>query len=145
MLLIIEKVALLKSAEIFAETPDYVLASVAAIVEEIHLAPGETFIHEGELADAMYLVVDGEVQVHSRGTPIITLGPGKSVGELAVLDPEPRSASVKSVADTLVLRIEKEALDEVMADRPEIAQAVIVALCRRVREQGRTIATLGRA
>jgi CRP-like cAMP-binding protein len=140
MLLTIEKVAILKSIDIFANTPDYILASVAAIVEEVNLSPDETLIHEGDIEDSMYIIVDGEVQVHSQGTTLITLGPGKSVGELAVLDPEPRAASVTSVGDTFLFRIDKEPFDEVMADRPEVAQAIIAILCRRIREQGRIIA-----
>jgi CRP-like cAMP-binding protein len=144
MLLTIEIVSFLRSVDIFATTPDYILASVAAIIEEVYLSPDETLIQEGAVEDSMYLVVDGEVLVHSHGTPIAKLGTGQIVGELAVLDPEPRSASVSSVGEAFVLRIDKESLDDVMADRPEIAQGVITTLCRRVREQGRTIASLKR-
>ena len=65
MLLTIEKVAVLKTIDIFAGTPDYVLASVARIVEELSLLPGESFIDEGDLGDSMYLVVEGNVRVHA--------------------------------------------------------------------------------
>lgn len=139
MLLTIEKVAVLKAIDIFAETPDYVLASVAHIVEELNLVPGETFINEGDLGDSMYLVVEGNVRVHHGDKTIITLGAGKSVGELAVLDPEPRSASVTAIDDAFVFRIARDAFDEAMADRPEIARGVIRALCRRIREEGDTL------
>lgn len=133
MLLTIEKVAILKSIAIFAETPDSVLAAVAAITDELDVLPGETLIREGEYGDCMYIIVDGQVRVHRGEQTILTLGPGKSVGELAVLDPEPRSASVTAVVDTHLFRIERDAFDEVMADRPEIAQGVIQALCQRLR------------
>lgn len=133
MLLTIEKVAILKSINIFAETPDYILASVAAITDELDVLPGETLIREGEYGDCMYILVDGQVRVHRGERTILTLGPGKSVGELAVLDPEPRSASVTALAETHLFRIERTAFDEVMADRPEIARAVIQALCQRLR------------
>jgi CRP-like cAMP-binding protein len=144
MLLTIERVAILKSVDMFANTPDHVLASVASIVEEQAVYPEETIVREGDIEDSMYIVVEGRVQVHSKGMPIISLGPGQSVGELAVLDPEPRSASVTSMEDTFLFCIGKLSLDEVMADRPEVAQDIIVALCRRIREQGRLIATTNR-
>lgn len=140
MLLTIERVAILKMVDIFADTPDFVLASVAQIVEEVSLTPGQTFIEEGDLGKCMYIVVEGQVQVHSQGNPIILLGPGKTVGELAVLDPEPRSASVTAVDDAFLFRIAKEPFDEVMADRPEVAQTVIRALCQRIRVQGHMLA-----
>jgi CRP-like cAMP-binding protein len=109
----------------------------------VNLSAEETFIDEGDIADSMYIVVDGQVRVHSQGKDIITLGPGKSVGELALLDPEPRAASVTSIGDAFLFRLDKEPFDEVMADRPEVAQAIITTLCRRLREQGRTIAGIG--
>ena len=133
MLLTIEKVAILKSIDIFAETPDHVLASVATIVDEVYLTPDETFITEGDLGDCMYIIIEGEVRVHSGEKTFLTLGKGKSVGELAVLDPEPRAASVTAIDEAHLFQINKEAFDEVLADRPEVATGVIRALCQRVR------------
>ena len=86
MLLTLEKVAILKSADIFAETPDYVLASVAAIVEEVDLDEGETFIHKDAFEDDMYIIVEGEVRVHDGDNTIATLGEGEVVGEMEVLE-----------------------------------------------------------
>jgi len=139
MLLTIERVAILNQVEIFAGTPDYTLAAIAQILEEVELEPGQTFIEKDALEDCMYIVVEGKVRVHNNGQTIITLGPGNTVGELAVLDPEPRSASVTAEDKVLLFRLAKEAFDEAMADRPEIAQGVIRALTRRVREQGRLV------
>lgn len=143
MLLTIEKVSILKGVAIFANIPDHVLAAIAGIVDMVDLTAGETFIEEGTIGNCMYIVIEGTVRVHSQGKTIITLGAGKSVGELAVLDPEPRSASVTAVTDTHLFRIDKPLFDEVMADRPEIAQGVIRALCERIREQGRLMADSG--
>ncbi len=143
MLLIIERVTILRSIDIFAETPDYVLAAVGGILDEMDVLPGQTFIHEGAVEDSMYLIVEGAVRVHSQGQTIITLGPGASVGELAVLDPQPRAASVTAIDSTFLFRIDREPFDEVMADRPEISRGVIRALSRRIREQGRLMAAAG--
>ncbi|MEM7117104.1 MAG: Crp/Fnr family transcriptional regulator [Chloroflexota bacterium] len=133
MLLTIEKVAILKAADIFASTPDHVLASVAAIADEIDLAADETFIQEGAVEDSMYLIVDGEV-VLERGRNVIgSLQAGEVVGEMEVLAPAPRSLSATAVSDTHLFRIAKDAFDEVMADRPEIAQGVIQVLVQRLR------------
>ncbi|MGD8584746.1 MAG: cyclic nucleotide-binding domain-containing protein [Chloroflexota bacterium] len=135
MLLTIEKVASLRKVAIFAATPDHVLASVAQIAYEETFEPGQAIMQEGDFGDFMYVVADGRVRVHKGDQTIITLETGATVGELAVLDPEPRSASVTAVTDTLLFRIDKEPFDEVMADRPEIAQGVIQALCGRIRAQ----------
>ncbi len=139
MLLTIERVAIMKSVDIFAETPDHILASVARIIEEVDVLAGEEFIREGETGDCLYIVVEGEVRVHSRGHTLMIAGPGKIIGELALLDPEPRSASVEAVTDALLFRIDRDPFDEVMADRTEIALGIIRSLTRRIRQQGQAI------
>lgn len=136
-MLTVEKVAYLSRVDIFAGTPEYILAAVARIAESVEVAQGETFITEGAVEDSMYIIVEGRVRVHSKDQNIIDLGPGDSVGELTVLDPEPRAASVTALTPLFLFRIGKNSFDEVMANWPEIAQGVIRALVRRVREQGR--------
>lgn len=134
----IEKVAILKAASIFNDTPENVLASVAAIVKEVPLGANETFITQGDTkSQEMYLVVEGEVEAIIDGKPIITLGQGQTVGELGIFNQEARSADVRTLTPTLLFSIEREALNELMADRPEIAQGIIGALSRRIRDQGR--------
>ena len=134
MLLTIEKVAILQGMDIFAGTPGHLLAAVAQIAEEVELHPGEALIVEGALEDCLYVVIEGQVRVHSNGQTLTTLGPGHSVGELALLDPEPRSASVNAVGEVRLFRIDKEPFAEVMLRRPEIAQGIMRALARRIRE-----------
>jgi CRP-like cAMP-binding protein len=135
MLLTIEKVIVLKGAEVFSVLPDHVLAFVASIVEEVYVRRGETFIRKGDLGDCMYLIVQGTVRVHDGDRTIVEMGKGQTVGELAVLDPEPRVASVTAVEDTHLFRLEKEAFDEVMVDQPEIAHEIIRVLCQRLRRR----------
>lgn len=144
-MLIIERVAILRSLDLFRDTPDYILSSVARIIEELSLRRGETFINEGEYGDCMYIIVDGRMRVHSHEQTIIHLEAGAIVGELAILDPEPRTASVTAIEDGFLFRIDKEPFDEVLADRPEIALGVIRTLSRRVRTQGRRLAQLAPA
>ncbi len=133
MLITIEKVAILKSIEIFADTPDYVLASLANIAEEIDIPKGDTFILEGALEDEMFIVVEGEVRVHIDKETVATLGNGEIVGEMEIFDPAPRLASVTATQDCLLFRIEKDAFEDVMADRIEITQNIIRVLTRRLR------------
>jgi CRP-like cAMP-binding protein len=131
--LTIEKVALLKGTEIFAETPDHVLASVANIAETVHLEPDETFIHEGALEDTMFIIVEGTARVHVGDKTVATLGEGEMVGDMQVLDPAPRSASVTAEGKLKLFQIYKNAFDEVMADRPEISRGINRVLVRRLR------------
>ena len=76
MLLTIEKVIILKSAEVFASIPDHVLSFIASIVEEVDVHKGETFIQKGDIGNCMYLIVDGTVRVHDGDRSIAEFGKG---------------------------------------------------------------------
>lgn len=134
MLLTIERVALLRRVDLFAETPDRVLAGVAQVLEEVEFAEGETVIEAGAVEDWLFVVVDGELEV-VKGEHRIVVPAGGVVGELAVLDPQPRSADVVARTPALVFRLRKPAFDEVMSTRPEIARGVVHELVRRLRER----------
>ena len=133
MLLTIEKVLILKTVSIFADTPEEILADVAALLEEIDVTAGETILHKDDVGRCMYIIVDGRVRVHNGDQLIAYQGARDIFGELAVLDAEPRSASVTAEVDTHLFRLDQEAFYELMADRFEVARGIIRMLCRRVR------------
>lgn len=132
MLTTLERVAALRRVGLFAATPDRVLAGVARVVDEVEVPAGEVVIAEGAVEDWLYVVVDGALEVQ-RPEGSISLGPGAVVGEFAVLDPQPRSATVVAVDNSLLFRLGKPAFDQALETRPEIARGVIVALVRRSR------------
>lgn len=129
----IERVLALKTADMFAGIPDAVLAHIASIMEEVDVPANEPFISKGELGNCMYIIRDGRVAIHDGDRRFAELGPGEVVGEMAVLDPQPRSASATAIEDTVLLRLDKDPFDSVMADHPSLAQGVISVLCRRLR------------
>jgi len=133
MLLTIEKVLILKTVSIFAETPEEILAEVAAILEEVDVQAGETILHKDEVGRCMYIIVDGRVRIHNRDKTIAYRGARDIFGELAVLDAEPRSASVTAEVDMHLFRLDQDALYELMADRFEVARSIICVLCRLLR------------
>jgi CRP/FNR family cyclic AMP-dependent transcriptional regulator len=132
-MLVVERVAALHRVDLFAGIPGRTLAAVAATAEEVNVEPGSTFIEHGAFEDCLYVVVSGSVRVHRGGRTLVEQGAGSVVGELAVLVPEARSASVTALEPSLLLRVRKVVLDELLADRPELASAVIGVLVARLR------------
>jgi hypothetical protein len=128
-----EKILALKGVEIFASTPSDVLLQLANAVDEVHLTPGEELFKQGDLGTSMFVIAAGLVRVHMGEQTIVELGRREIVGELAALDPEPRSASVSAIEPTLLYRIDQETLSELMVDHPEIVQGVIHELAKRLR------------
>ena len=129
-LLTVERVAVLHRTELFGAVPGHALVPVARLVEEVRVGAGVTFIERGALEDWLYVIADGAVRVHVGEQHIRDIGPGGVVGDLAVLVPAPRSASVTSTAPTLLLRLRHKPFAELLEDRPEIARAVIATLAR---------------
>jgi CRP-like cAMP-binding protein len=133
VLLTIERVASLKRVSLFERTPDRVLAGLAHTLEEVAFGPGDPLMSEGAVEDWMFVLVDGTVRV-TRPDRTVELGPGEVVGELAVLDPQPRAGTVTAVTDVLAFRLRKVDFDEALRTRPEVAAGVIGELVRRLRE-----------
>jgi hypothetical protein len=135
MLSTIEKVIALKAASIFAEAPDEILADLATQVDEITVGGGERILQKGDLGDCMYVIVVGEVRVHDGERTLNHLGEGDVFGEMAVLDTEPRVASVTAVVDTRLLRLDQETLYELMDAHIDVAQGIIRVLSRHLRHR----------
>jgi CRP-like cAMP-binding protein len=132
---IVERVIVLQQVRLFADVPGRVLAAVARRATEQQVDAGAPVIVKGALEDHLFVIVSGRLRVHDGERVLTTLGPGVTVGELAALVPEPRSASVTALEPSLLLRIDKPVLDELLADRPELTTGIIAALVARLRER----------
>jgi AAA family ATP:ADP antiporter len=142
MLTTIEKVLALKKVDVFAGTPDETLAAVAGLLEEVPLSAEQTVFEQGDLGDCLYVVADGEVRVHRGEQTLNHLGEGDVFGEMALLDAEPRMASVTAIVDTLLLRLAQDPFFELMDDRPEVARGIIRVLSQRLRARARELSEL---
>ena len=129
---LVDRVAALHRVDLFARVPGRVLAAVAEATSEVRVAPGETLIEEGAVEAHLFAIVDGRVRVHRGNRTLVELGPCTTVGELAALVPQPRTASVSALEETVALRLDKSILDELMAEWPELAHGVIDALVARL-------------
>jgi CRP-like cAMP-binding protein len=133
----VERVVALQRVELFAGVPGRTLAAVAQRASEAEVAPGTLVITEGAVEEHMYAVVRGRLRVHHGDRTITHLGAGSTVGELAALVPEPRTASVTALDPTTLLRIDRAVLEELLADRPALASGIIAALVAMIRERSR--------
>ena len=142
MPILFERVILLKTVDLFHETPDPVLAHIAQAMEEEHVPRGTVIMRKGDLGTCLYIIEEGSVSVHDGDHVLATLKSRQVVGELALLDPEPRSASVTALEDTTLLKLDWEVFYDLMVDNIEIARGAITTLCRRIRTQNEKLARL---
>jgi CRP/FNR family transcriptional regulator, cyclic AMP receptor protein len=134
MISTVEKVLFLKSVDLFSKIPGEDLAQIAGISQEVNFENGELILQEGEMGDSMYLIVDGQVMIHRLGQQLTKLGEREAFGEMAILDNEPRSASVTAAKDVTCLKVEREDFYELMSEKIEIAYGIIRVLTSRLRD-----------
>jgi hypothetical protein len=129
----IERVLFLQSAELFSQLSGEDLVPVAERAEEVHFRAGETFIHQGEPGDCLYLLVDGEASIAVQGVGQIgSRGPRGAIGEMAIVWRRPRSADCIALTDISALKIRYDDFWELMEERPALAQGVIKVLALRL-------------
>jgi AAA family ATP:ADP antiporter len=138
----IEKVLILKHVAVFQQTPDDVLADIAGLLEEREVAAGEAIFHKGDLGDSLYIIITGKLRVDDGDHLLNYLGDSDVFGEMALLDTEPRIASVTAVEPTHVLRLDQAPFYELIVDRPEIAIGLIRVLTGRLRARVRDVTEL---
>lgn len=129
-LITIERVAVLHRVGVFANVPGHALVAVARVLDEVRVTAGAVIIERGAIEDWMFIVADGRVRVHIDTKTLSENGPGEAFGELAVLAPAPRSASVTAIEPTLLLRLRRLSFEELLDDHPEISRSVITTLAR---------------
>jgi len=134
-MLIIEKMLILRSAALFAAVREEYVASAAMMATEIRLEAGQCLFQQGDPGTAMYVVASGQLEVAVAGERVNVVGDREVVGEMAVLDPEPRSATVVALTDCVLLRITSEDLDLLLSEDVEVARGIIQILCQRLRSR----------
>ncbi|MBI1188403.1 MAG: cyclic nucleotide-binding domain-containing protein [Alphaproteobacteria bacterium] len=103
------------------------------------LEPRARLFSKGDEGDAMYVVLEGEVEVRissegGRDVRIAALGAGSVIGEMAALDGGPRSADVDAVRRTRLLRIPRDSVVEAMRAEPDTLIDLVAELSRRLRD-----------
>jgi CRP-like cAMP-binding protein len=115
------------------------------VVEELlaqavgrELAPGELLFRAGEPGGQLYAVLEGRVRIFAAGGggsefTLNLLGPGEVFGEIAMLDGAERTASAAALEASRVLQLRRESVLAAMRRHPELAERIILLLCRRLR------------
>ena len=89
---------------------------------------------EGDYGDSMFVVIDGNVRIHKGDHHIVTLGKSTVLGDMALLDQEPRSADATAESETTLFQIAQDGFYELMAGNSEIMQQIIKMLSGRLRD-----------
>lgn len=136
----LEKTILLKGVELFQSIPGSKLSRVAQIAAEVRLPDSARIFSEGDHGSSLFIVVDGKVRIHRGERELAVLGKGDCLGEMALLDREPRSADATVTSAAVLLEIPQEGFYDVMAANPEIMNGIIRLLTARLRRANEKLA-----
>lgn len=96
--------------------------------------PDEILFTQGEEADCLYLVLEGEVELRVGGNPVARVGEGDVMGEMALLESQPRSAMAIASGDVRVLPVRRGRFESLVAKNPEFGRTVLRTMARRLRQ-----------
>ncbi len=134
---------LLRRIPLLSDLTETDLHRLARTANHVRAAPGELVMTQGDAADGLYLVLDGEVEVLSvQGGEEVLLsveGPGSFVGEMALLEESPRSASVRAVVDSEFLVIGPDEFQGLLEKSPGTSMSMLRTVMARLRSVEETL------
>ena len=144
MVPLVERVLILRKVPLFEDLTPSDLDRLAAIAEEQGFADGEMIAREGELGDAMHVVIDGVIRVTNEGDGaervLARRGVGEFVGEMSIITRNPRMASLTAEGPVRTIRIGRREFESMVRERPDLALGVMRVLAQRLTESTRNTA-----
>jgi CRP-like cAMP-binding protein len=129
-----EKVAWLAQVPLFAGCSPENVERLADAAGEQAFESGQAIVNQGQVGNGLYLVVSGEVRIVAGDDELARLGPGEAIGELSVIDQEPRVASAVAVGEVTCLALASWDLIAMLEEDPSLAMNLLRQLARRLRQ-----------
>lgn len=132
-----ELLEFLGSIELFKNLKKSALKSLIVDFEPVHLKGQETLIREGDLDNDLFVVLHGRLRVFKNADQedeeiLAEIGSGQVVGEVAILVDKPRTATVKAIRDTVLVKLNKKSYDKFVEAYPEPGMNIAKACIERL-------------
>ena len=128
---------LLDRVDLFASLEMEEKNELASKLEQRHIRPGQQIVQQGVEGSSLYVVAEGLMEVRVRfdedgpDRKVAQVGPGDFFGEMSLLTGAPRSATVVTLTDSVIYKIEKVHLEPILKARPLIAESLVSLLSLR--------------
>lgn len=129
-----DRLARLQEVRLFSEFSQDELEHLDELADEIDVEPGKVFVEQGHYSRDAYIVISGEAAVERDGRRIGTAGPGDAIGELAVIEPGMRTATVTAETPMVVLAMNSPEFLTAVEDIPALARNLMRSLAKRLRD-----------
>jgi CRP-like cAMP-binding protein len=125
---------MLEQVPIFSALGKKQLKNIIAISSQREYPAGEVIEKEGDMGITFYMVLSGAVEVRKGKKVLAKLGRGQFFGEMALLDKQPRSATVVAVEPTRCMLTRAWNWAGILSSEPKMAMALLAEMARRLRE-----------
>ena len=124
----------LRRLEVFRSCTDREVSRILSLADQIPVASGHVIIRWGEQTKEFYILLEGKASVSRGGQLLGFIGPGDYCGELAILDPAPRSATVTMVTEGILLAFGQREFLTLLDEMPHVNRKLLGGLAQRVHE-----------
>lgn len=131
---IVEKVIALEGVELLSNLTPEQLLRIASIAQEVNFPPEKPVIEPARPMDALYVILDGAVEISRNGERLHVARQSEILGAWALFDEAPMPVSAKTLEDTRLLRIRRDDFYDLLSDNVEIMAAIFSTLVKRFRK-----------
>jgi len=132
--------AMLENVQMFKGLEWAQIEALAGYVQIYRAAPGAVLFREGDRGDFMCIVLEGRLEVHKEDNrhvdkTVTTILPGRSLGEMTIVDGEPRSATAVAVAPSVLAVLTQENFMQIMRDKPALSAKLLLKIAQLISQR----------
>lgn len=128
-----QKIEMLERIPMFSYLTKKQLEEIARHADEVQVEAGKVLAEEGERGRELFVIVTGSATVSRNGEPLAQLGAGDCVGEMSLLDGEPRSATVVADEPMSLLVVSGREFEPLLLAVPKLGVRLLAAMASRLR------------
>ena len=129
----------LNRVPLFAGLPKKTMQQIGTMCHRHTFDPGDEIVTQGDSSGRFYMITSGNAEVRVNGHRVNMLGAGQHFGEYAVIDREPRSASVVAATEVHAYSLASMTLRPLLKEQPEITYRLLLNVCERLRATQKSI------
>jgi CRP-like cAMP-binding protein len=128
------KVEALKRAPLFEDFSRKELTALARVSEDLEVSAGTVLCREGETGQEFFVIVEGDTEITKRGKPVANRVGGDFIGEIALLEKIPRTATVKATTPLRLFVLTGPDFRRLVDENPKLERKIMSALAKRLAE-----------
>lgn len=129
----LERAIRLQKVDLFNDLETDMLALLASVTRQIRVAQGSTLFQENRPLPALYVVLEGRMEMRRNGQALFAVGKDETIGNWALFDDQPSVVTALAAQDSWLLQIDREDFFDLLADHSDITRHLFQALFKRMR------------